>query len=117
MLAKATGQRGSPFGGHFRLVADKESNQLGAHKFGGGGLLKDNPQPVVAVEWTRFPEHLLYARIVLIRIELNDTVVNFPAGKAAGQLLDVLLAVVSEPQAEELHHLAGEILVGMVFSV
>src|SRR6266436_8710421 len=113
MLTKATGQRGDPFGGDFRLVAEEKPDQFRTYKFDGGRLLENNPQSVVAIEWARLAEQLLHARIVLIRVELKDAVLDFPAGKAAGQLLDVLLAVVSQTQAEEFHHLAGEILIGM----
>src|SRR5262249_26158613 len=87
------------------------------HKLGSRGLLENNRQPIVAVEGARFAQDFLDSRIMLVRVELKRAVLHFPAGKAAGKLLNVLFGVISQAKAEELHHFAGEILVGMVFSV
>ncbi len=40
-----------------------------------------------------------------------------PAGEGAGGFLDVGLAVMADPQGEELHQLAGQVLVGVPLAV
>jgi hypothetical protein len=91
--------------------------QLGTNELSRGRLLQNDLQPLVAIKRTRLSQHVLVAIVVLVRVELEFTVLNFPAGKAAGELLNVLLAVVAHSQTKQLHHLAGKVLVGMNLAV
>ena len=49
--------------------------------------------------------------------ELPCLAVNTPAGEGTRCFLDVLLRVVSLAQGEQLHHLTGEVLVGLALAV
>ena len=49
----------------------------------------------------------------LLASGLEDEVADAPSGEGARGFLDVLLAVVALAEGEELHHLAGEVLVRM----
>ena len=57
-------------------------------------------------------EHGLLAVIVLLTVHDERQVHEIPAREGARGLADVGLAVVADPHGEQLHDLAGEVLVG-----
>src|SRR5258708_40046316 len=54
---------------------------------------------------------------MLGRIDLEGEIVVDPAGEGAGGLADVLLGIIADAHGEELHYLAGEVLVGRALHV
>ncbi len=74
-------------------------------------------EDVDAVEIAAAAEEGLLAVVMLAGIELEGEIVVDPAGEGAGGLADVALAIVAHSHGEELHHLAGEILVRGAFHV
>ena len=62
-------------------------------------------------------EHGLLAVIVLLAVHDERQVHEIPAGEGARGLADVGLAVVADPHGEQLHDLAGEVLVRRALDV
>ncbi len=54
---------------------------------------------------------------MLVGIELESEIIVDPAGEGAGRLADIALGIVAHAHGEELHYLAGEILVRGAFHV
>src|SRR6185503_20405489 len=76
-----------------------------------GRLLQDELQGLVHVEGARAAEERLRAIVVLFRPELRRSPLDAPSREGARRLADVVLRVVADPEGEQLHQLAREVLV------
>ncbi len=100
-----------------QLLAHEEAVDLGRDVLGRDRLLEDDAEHVDAVEVAGAAEERLGAVVVLGGVDHEVEVLEVPAGEGAGRLADVGLGVVAHPHGEQLHHLAGEVLVGRALHV
>ncbi len=93
-------------------VAEPPGQPLGSRR-----VFQEDAGHVRTAEPARLPQDCLVAIIVsrggLAELAIGDG----PAGQGSGGFLDVGLAVMADPQGEELHQLAGQVLVGVSLAV
>ena len=94
-----------------RLGGGEEPEQLPRQEVQGRRLLHQDVDDVAAVEPARLAQEVLAAGVVVVGLEDELGAVAVPAGEGAGGLLHVGLGVVADPAGEQLHQLAGEVLV------
>ena len=94
-----------------RVLPHEEAVDLGRDVLGRDRLLEDDAQHVDAVEVAGPPQERLGSVVVEGGVDHEIEVLEVPAGEGAGRLADVGLGVVAHPHGEQLHHLAGEVLV------
>ncbi len=99
------------------ILAHEEPIDFAGHEFGRDLLLENDAEDVDAVEVSGSAEKGLLSVVVLCGVDLEIEIVIDPAGESARRFADILLAVVADAHGEELHHLAGEILVRGTFHV
>ena len=103
--------------GRWRL-ADEERVELADEEPGAGRLLQDDPHDVGAVPVAGPAEERLGAVVVQLGLEPELLAAGVPAGEGAGRLADVLLGVAAaDAQGEQLHQLAGVVLVSLALDV
>ncbi len=95
-----------------RILADEEAVDLGCNVLGRDGLLQDDFEHVHAVEAPGAAQEGLGSVVVLRFVDHEVQVLEIPAGEGARRLADVALRIVAHAHREQLHHLAGEVLVG-----
>ena len=94
-----------------QLVPHQEAVDLPGQVLRGHRLLEDDLQHLHAVEVPGPAQERLRAAVVLVGVHLEREVVEVPAGERPRAFAHVLLRVVPDAHGEELHHLAGEVLV------
>ena len=100
-----------------RHVGDKPAVELERRKPGAGLALEQQIGEVVAVERALDPEDRLVVGVVLALVEVEVVVVAGEPGQGAGAFADVGFGVFALAEGEELHELAGEVLVGPAAAV
>ena len=80
-------------------------------------MFQEQLRQAVAVERAGLAEDRLGARVVPRGNEPDLIAHEPPAGQGAGGLLDVVLGVMADAEREQLHQLAGQVLVGVVLGV
>ena len=80
-------------------------------------MLEEQPGQPVGVERARAAEDRLGPRVVPDRDEPGLVTHELPARQGAGGLLDVVLGIVADPEREQLHQLAGEVLVRVALRI
>jgi hypothetical protein len=93
-------------------VADKKAEELLNDEPRGGRLFQQNIHDILARKVAGLAQQALASLVVLSLIEPEMFAADFPAGEGTRGLFDVCFAVIANPQAEQLHHFAGKILVG-----
>src|SRR5262245_19411544 len=84
---------------------------------GGRRLIEEDPDDIGTGPPAPAPEDDLVA-VVVPRGDLAELAVSHgPAGEGPRRLIDVGLTVMTDPQGEELHQLAGQVLVGMPLAI
>ena len=106
-------QDGAQFLPHLgrQLVAHQKTIDLPGQKFRRHRLLEDDLQHLDAVEVSRLPQERLRSIVMFGRVDLEVEIVEIPAGERPRGFAYILLRVVAHAHGEELHHLAGEVLV------
>ncbi len=113
-------QERSVFSDAFRLRRDalEVRDKAFRHPARAGLLLEDRRDESVPVELARDSEHGLLRVVVEPRMELVLALARHPAtGQSSRGFLHVRLRVIADAQAEELHELAREVLVGIALLV
>ena len=113
---RSAGQRGD------RIVVDgslaeEQAAEPPGQPIGGRRVLEEDRHQVVAVQAAAAAEDRLGLVVVPRGDVAEGAVVDGPAGQGAGGLLDVVLGVVADAEGEQLHQLAGEVLVGVPLAV
>src|SRR2546430_84721 len=91
----------------------KESEQLRGHEASSGRVPGHQVGDVIAGQWPRLAEDCLLAVVMQVMIEEKATVWRaIPASEGASGLADVVLGVIADAHGEQLHELAGVVLVG-----
>src|SRR5262249_48651595 len=103
--------------GRYGLLANEVVIKLAHEETGRSGLFEDDPYHVASIPCTGLPEDGLRPTIVEPRIEFEPVAVAAPAGESAGRFADVLLGVVADTEAKQLHQLAGVVLVRLALHV
>src|SRR5262249_40993809 len=112
-----------------RMIGDKEEIQASGEKPTRSGLAHDDVDDVRAIEAAALTEELLLAVIVALRakvkipaeaavgLDSRNRVLERPAGKSTGAMLDVVLSVIANAHREQLEQLAAVILVVDILGV
>ena len=95
-----------------RILADEEAVDLGRDVLGRDRLLENDLEHVHPVEVPGAAQKRLGSVVVPRLVDDEVQVVEVPAGEGARRLADVAFRVVAHAHREQLHHLAGEVLVG-----
>src|SRR4030095_11515503 len=99
------------------VLAHEEAVELTDNEGGAGGVLEEQIDDVLPVERARAAENGL--RLVIVQRGAFDelVVLESPAGEGACRLLDVVLRVVADAQAEQLEELPRKVFVRVAFDV
>src|SRR5205823_1061410 len=95
----------------------ERAQQLPRQESRAGWLREAQVDNVIAVVIARLSEYRFAPRIVLQRIEPEFSFADLPAAEGAGRFFDVALGIVSDVEAKELHHFAGEVFVRLPFAI
>src|SRR5262249_43288332 len=102
-----------------RLVrfADEEAVELPDQEARRGGPVENGGDDIVAVQVAGPAQDSLLPIIVQLRLEGEVLAAGVPAGEGTGGLADVLFRVVTDTEAEQLHHLARVVLVRLTLDI
>ena len=99
------------------ILRDEEGPEFASDITGALGHRHNHVDDVIPRKHPRLAKEGLHPRVVILALQPEHPVpVGAVAREGPGSLLDVLLAVVPLPKGKKLHHLAGEVLVGMTFA-